>query len=87
MEHTEDELRIMDEYEQAVDPEVLSFVKAIHDGEERLNYVTVAFLSDKAAQRIEELTGMYLVTEWFWISALCIILKTDMAKMVNRISQ
>ena len=57
MEHAEDELRIMKEYEASVDPEVLSFIKAIHDGEERLNYVTVAFLSDKAAQKIEELTG------------------------------
>ncbi len=57
MEHTEKEKKVIKEYEESVDPEVLNFVKAVMDDSERLNYVTVAFLSDSAAGEIERITG------------------------------
>ena len=55
--HTLEELNLINKYESSTDPEVLEFVKAVLNGEDKLNYVTVAFMPDSAALRIEELTG------------------------------
>ena len=56
MEHTELELKTIKEYEAAVDAEDVSFVEAVLIGNEALP-ITVAFLSEKAANEIENLTG------------------------------
>ncbi len=57
MDHTEEEKAIMAEYEQSIDLDVKSFIEDTMAGTGKLNYVTVAFLSSRAAVRIKELTG------------------------------
>ena len=57
MEHTTPEEKIMNEYTAAVDADVLNFVNETVAGTGKLNYVTVAFLSLAAAERIKGLTG------------------------------
>ena len=57
MPHTKEETAIMTNYENATDPEVLEFVKGVLNGEDRLNYITVAFMPDSAVSQIEKLTG------------------------------
>ena len=57
MEHTEQEKKIIDEYVAAVDTDVKLFVEGVLSGADRQNYVTVAFISPKAAEKIESLTG------------------------------
>lgn len=55
MNHTEIELRIMQEYENAVDEEVLQYVnKEFHEDKD---IVTVGFLTASAGDKIKELTG------------------------------
>lgn len=55
MNHTESELRIMQEYENAVDEEVLAYVnKELHEDKD---VITVGFLTVSAAEKIKELTG------------------------------
>lgn len=51
------EKQIIENYRQAVDEDVLEFVKEASSGAEARNYITVAFLSDDAAKKIYELTG------------------------------
>ena len=53
MEHTEQERSIMHEYEESVDSDVRAFVEDTVTGTGKLNYVTVAFLSSKAAAIIK----------------------------------
>ena len=57
MEHTNEEKTIMAEYAESVDLDVKHFVEDTVAGSGKLNYVTVAFLSTRAAERIKELTG------------------------------
>ena len=57
MTHSKEETAIMAKYENSIDPEVLEFVKGVLNGEDRLNYITVAFMPDSAAAQIEKLTG------------------------------
>ena len=57
MEHTEQENNIIKEYQRAKDSEVQDFVDDVLSGKDRLNYITVAFLSEEAAKRIKTLTG------------------------------
>lgn len=57
MDHTAQELKTIKEYQQAKDVEVQDFVDDVLSGKERLNYITVAFLSDEAAEKIKALTG------------------------------
>lgn len=55
MNHTAKELRIMQEYEDAVDEDVLMYVnKELHGDKD---VVTVGFLTVSAAEKIKELTG------------------------------
>ena len=49
--------RIMEEYAAAVDHDVKEFVDDVLAGNDRAGFVTVAFLSEKAAAKINELTG------------------------------
>ena len=51
------EEKVMKEYAASVDMDVKNFVEDTIDGVGKLNYVTVAFLSSDAAERIKELTG------------------------------
>ena len=57
MEHTTEELELLKKYEASTDTEVLDFVTNVLNGEDKLNYITVAFLSETAAAEIEKLTG------------------------------
>ena len=57
MEHTSIEKGIIEEYEQAVDVEVLDFVRKVTGGVRTPNYITVAFLSKQTSREIRELTG------------------------------
>ena len=58
--HTPEQERIMAEYENAVDPDVKSFVEDVINGNDRMNFITVAFLSGEASKRIEELTDKHV---------------------------
>lgn len=55
--HSDHDLNIMKKYEESTDTDVLEFVNGVLSGEDKLNYVTVAFLPEKAATEIEKLTG------------------------------
>lgn len=55
--HSEDELELYRNYSSSTDEEVFEFVKSVMDGNDRMNYVTVAFLPESASRKIEELTG------------------------------
>ena len=57
MEHTAEEIELMRKYEESTDSEVLEFVNNVLNGEDKLNYITVAFLPESAAEKIETLTG------------------------------
>lgn len=57
MKHTEEEIVVMKEYHNATDSEVKAFVEDILTGRDVINYVTVAFLSSRAAIKIKQLTG------------------------------
>lgn len=57
MEHTKDELEIINQYNNSIDEEVYDFVNAVLSGEDKLNYITVAFLPETASSEIERLTG------------------------------
>ena len=54
--HTASELQIMEKYNESIDSEIYDYVKKIYNGE-KVPSITVGFLSDKAARKIEELTG------------------------------
>ena len=53
MEHSKEELDSMKEYEESVDSDVRDFVADTISGTGKLNYVTVAFLSMRAAKKID----------------------------------
>ncbi len=55
--HTSEQLVIMEEYSNSIDNDVKDFIEDVINGNDRINFITVAFLSDKAAKRIKELTG------------------------------
>ena len=55
--HTKKELEIIRHFNDSIDREVYDFVKAAIDGEDKLNYITIAFLPKKAELEIERLTG------------------------------
>ena len=57
MEHTEEQKRIMDEYNNSSDQDVIDFISDIRSGKDKLNYVTVAFISEEASEEIFKLTG------------------------------
>ena len=52
MEHSKEELDSMKEYEESVDSDVRDFVEDTISGTGKLNYVTVAFLSMRAAKKM-----------------------------------
>lgn len=55
--HTGKELTVMEEYEKSVDEDIYRFVRDVMDGDDRINCITVAFLTERAARDIEALTG------------------------------
>ena len=57
MDHTKDEKKIISDYQAAADGDVLDFINEAEGGSAVRKYVTVAFLSGDAAQRIKDLTG------------------------------
>ena len=57
MDHTEQEIAVVQEYERAKDFEVQDFLDEVLSGKDRLNFITVAFISEEAAKRIKTLTG------------------------------
>lgn len=57
MEHTDKEKETIEAYKNATDTDVKDFVEDVLAGREKLNYVTVAFLPESAADKIKELTG------------------------------
>ena len=59
--HTEQQRRIIEEYENASDQEVLDFVNDVLLGKNQLSYVTIAFIPEKASEQIFELTGKKVV--------------------------
>ena len=54
-EYTQEEVEIMAEYEAAVDPDIIDFVNDVRNDRDTLP-ITVAFLSEEAAYKIERLT-------------------------------
>ena len=54
--HTPEQEKTISEYNNAVDEDVRSFVEDVIKGNDRLNYITVAFLSKEASQQIKEKT-------------------------------
>ncbi|MBQ0059312.1 MAG: hypothetical protein KBS83_05070 [Lachnospiraceae bacterium] len=54
--HTKEELMIIDKYLNAVDQDVIEYVKKVYQGE-KPTPITVGFLSDRTAEEIEHLTG------------------------------
>lgn len=48
------------EYKNAVDNDVRDFVNNVISGNDMINYITVAFLSGEASDRIEELTRKHV---------------------------
>lgn len=58
--HTPEQERVIAEYERSVDPDVKSFVEDVINGNDRMNFITVAFLSETASKRIEELTDKHV---------------------------
>ena len=56
MEHSKLEQQIMENYKNAIDIDVLVYIKKIYNGEE-VAPITVGFLTDKASDDIERLTG------------------------------
>lgn len=56
MEHSKLEQKIMENYKNAIDIDVLVYIKKIYNGEE-VAPITVGFLTDKASDDIERLTG------------------------------
>ncbi len=55
--HTAEQLIIMEEYNNSIDNDVKDFIEDVINGNDRMNFITVAFLSEKAAKKIKELTG------------------------------
>lgn len=58
--HTPEQERIISEYSRSVDPDVRSFVEDVINGKDRMNFITVAFLSNAASKKIEELTDKHV---------------------------
>ena len=54
--HTPEQERIIQDYKKSVDSDVRAFIEDVINGNDRMNYITVAFLSAAASRRIEELT-------------------------------
>lgn len=46
------------DYLNSIDEDVVSFVRDTLSGTRKMNYVTVGFYNDQAAERIEQLTGI-----------------------------
>ena len=44
-------------YQGSTDSDVLEFVKSVMNGEDKINYITIAFMPDSAVKEIEKLTG------------------------------
>lgn len=57
MEHSQEKLYQIKKYENSTDMEILEFVKGVLKGDDKLNYITVGFFSDAAANEIEKITG------------------------------
>ena len=57
MGHADKEKELIEAYKNATDTDVKDFVEDVLAGREKLNYVTVAFLPDRAAEKSKELTG------------------------------
>ena len=57
MVYTEIDRKIIEKYRSSTDIDVMEFVKGVLNGEDRINYITIAFMSDSASERIEKLTG------------------------------
>lgn len=57
MAYSEYQIREIKRYQEAVDEEVLEYVKAVLNGEKSVHHITVAFLSEQATEEIEHLTG------------------------------
>ncbi|MBQ9157329.1 MAG: hypothetical protein IJ137_11180 [Eubacterium sp.] len=55
--YSKGDIKKMEEYEAAVDPEVSDFVRGVLQGDDKLSYITVAFMPKPASIIIERLTG------------------------------
>ena len=53
-------MKTVEDYRNSIDVEVLEFIKNVLNGDNRMKYVTVAFIPDSAAKTIEELTGKHV---------------------------
>lgn len=58
--HTPEQEKIIEEYKKAIDSEVRDFVEDVINGNDKINYITVAFLPDNASKRIEEITQKHV---------------------------
>ena len=58
--HTPEQEKIIEEYKRAIDSEVRNFVEDVINGNDKINYITVAFLPDNASKRIEEITQKHV---------------------------
>ncbi len=58
--HTPEQEKIIEEYKRAIDSEVRDFVEDVINGNDKINYITVAFLPDNASKRIEEITQKHV---------------------------
>ena len=58
--HTPEQEKIIEEYKNAIDSEVRDFVEDVINGNDKINYITVAFLPDNASKRIEEITQKHV---------------------------
>lgn len=57
MEHTKEELEIINNYKNSTDFDIYDYVKNVYDGKEITDPITVGFLTENAAKDIELLTG------------------------------
>ena len=55
--HTPEEYKIINEYNESIDKKVKNFVEAIINETDKIESITIAFLSTKASDEIEALTG------------------------------
>ncbi len=57
MTYTQDETENIRKYQESTDPDVLEFVRNVMNGDDKINYITIAFMPDTAVDEIEKLTG------------------------------
>ena len=60
MAYTQEEIEKIRKYQESTDPEVLEFVRNVMNGDDKINYITIAFMPNSAVDEIEKLTGKKL---------------------------